>query len=215
MYSKAGEMDVPHLLFDKMSKPDLVSYNSLISGYYQMGAFDKAMQVLTQARKACLKLDKFTYDGALNVCAQTGDLKQGKLIHGLIEKAFLTYSLIDVYCKCECVDQAMFLFENSKEIDEISWNTLIAGYVRAIATMTNPLYILHELSKQVKDSNPKLVVTVPELLDKVKGFEFPVILLGPGRNQPPYEVKQYPKDTVFSQSSGFSGGCTRISCDFY
>ncbi|KAE8706394.1 UDP-glucosyl transferase 88A1 [Hibiscus syriacus] len=135
MYFKAGEMDVAHRLFDKMSKPNLVSYNSLISGYYQMGAFDKAMRVFTEARKACLKLDKFTYAGALNVCAQTGDLKQGKLIHGLIvisglvEKAFLTNSLIDMYCKCEC-DHARFLFENSKEIGEISWNTLIAGYVR-------------------------------------------------------------------------------------
>ncbi|KAB1670389.1 hypothetical protein ES319_1Z171500v1 [Gossypium barbadense] len=136
MYSKAGEMDVAHRLFDKMSKPNLVSYNSLISGYTQMGAFDKALQVFVEARKACLKLDKFTYAGALNVCAQTGDLKLGKLIHGLIlvsgliEKAFLTNSLIDMYCKCECVDQARFLFENSQELDEISWNTLIAGYVR-------------------------------------------------------------------------------------
>ncbi|MBA0632379.1 hypothetical protein Godav_001138 [Gossypium davidsonii] len=136
MYSKAGEMDVAHRLFDKMSKPNLVSYNSLISGYTQMGAFDKALQVFVEARKACLKLDKFTYAGALNVCAQTGDLKLGKLIHGLIlvsgliEKAFLTNSLIDMYCKCECVDQARFLFEISQELDEISWNTLIAGYVR-------------------------------------------------------------------------------------
>ncbi|XP_038996429.1 pentatricopeptide repeat-containing protein At3g13880-like [Hibiscus syriacus] len=136
MYSKAGKMDVARRLFDRMSQPNLVSYNSLISGYNQMGAFDKAMQVFTEARKACLKLDKFTYAGALNVSAQTGDLKLGVLIHGLvvvsglIEKEFLTNSLIDMYCKCECVDQARYLFENSKQIDEISWNTLISGYVR-------------------------------------------------------------------------------------
>ncbi|KAE8709848.1 hypothetical protein F3Y22_tig00110328pilonHSYRG00668 [Hibiscus syriacus] len=43
--------------------------------------------------------------------------------------------------------------------------------IDAIATTINPLYFLHELSKQVKvkDSIPKLVVTVPELLNKVKG----------------------------------------------
>ncbi|XP_022718277.1 pentatricopeptide repeat-containing protein At3g13880 isoform X2 [Durio zibethinus] len=132
MYSKAGEMDVAHRLFDKMSKPNLVSYNSLISGYNQMGAFDKAMQVFVEARKACLKLDKFTYAGAIHVCAQNGDLKLGKLIHGLIvvrglvEKAYLTNSLIDMYFKCERADQARFLFENSKELDAVSWNTLIA-----------------------------------------------------------------------------------------
>ncbi|XP_021288255.1 pentatricopeptide repeat-containing protein At3g13880 isoform X2 [Herrania umbratica] len=135
MYCKAGEMDIAHRLFDRMSTPNLVSYNSLISGYTQMGAFDKAMQWFLEARKSCLKLDKFTYAGALNACAQTGDLELGKLIHGLIvvsglvEKTFLTNSLIDMYCKCGCLDQARFLFENSKELDEVSWNTLIAGYV--------------------------------------------------------------------------------------
>ncbi|KAE8661553.1 lactoylglutathione lyase-like [Hibiscus syriacus] len=41
--------------------------------------------------------------------------------------------------------------------------------IGAISTMINPLYFLHELSKQVKYSIPKLVVTVPELLNKVKG----------------------------------------------
>ncbi|KAE8693506.1 UDP-glucosyl transferase 88A1 [Hibiscus syriacus] len=136
MYCKAGEMNVGRRLFDKMSQPNFVSYNSLISGYNQMGAFDKAMQVFIEGRKTCLKLDQFTYAGALNVCTQTGDLKLGVLIHGLvlvsglIENAFLTNSLIDMYCKCACVEQARYLFENSKEIDEISWNTLISGYVR-------------------------------------------------------------------------------------
>ncbi|KAE8710881.1 4-coumarate--CoA ligase-like 7 [Hibiscus syriacus] len=60
--------------------------------------------------------------------------------------------------------------------------------IGAIATTANPMYTVHELSKQVKDSNPKLVVTVPELFDKVKGFELPVILLGPGGNQPPSDT---------------------------
>ncbi|XP_062082194.1 probable CoA ligase CCL7 [Humulus lupulus] len=49
----------------------------------------------------------------------------------------------------------------------------------AIATTSNPLYTVSELSKQVKDSNPKLIVTVPELFEKVKGFNLPTILIGP------------------------------------
>ncbi|KAK9290721.1 hypothetical protein L1049_008895 [Liquidambar formosana] len=49
----------------------------------------------------------------------------------------------------------------------------------AIATTANPLYTVDELSKQVKDSNPKLVITVPELWGKAKGFNFPsVVMLG-------------------------------------
>ncbi|PRQ33439.1 putative AMP-dependent synthetase/ligase, AMP-binding enzyme domain-containing protein [Rosa chinensis] len=51
--------------------------------------------------------------------------------------------------------------------------------VGAIATTSNPLYTVSELSKQVKDSNPKLVITVPELWEKVKGLNLPVVILGP------------------------------------
>jgi 4-coumarate--CoA ligase len=50
--------------------------------------------------------------------------------------------------------------------------------VGAIATTANPLYTVHELARQVKDSNPKLIITVPELWDKVKDFKLPAIFLG-------------------------------------
>ncbi|KAL3828488.1 hypothetical protein ACJIZ3_017290 [Penstemon smallii] len=49
--------------------------------------------------------------------------------------------------------------------------------IGAIATTVNPMYTLGELSKQVKDSNSKLIITVQELLPKVKNFGLPVILL--------------------------------------
>ncbi|XP_055833893.1 probable CoA ligase CCL7 [Solanum dulcamara] len=48
----------------------------------------------------------------------------------------------------------------------------------AIATTVNPLYTVSELSKQIKDCKPKLIVTSPELIDKVNGFNLPILLLG-------------------------------------
>ncbi|XP_075634756.1 putative CoA ligase CCL7 isoform X2 [Castanea sativa] len=54
--------------------------------------------------------------------------------------------------------------------------------VGAIASTTNPLYTTQELAKQVKDSKPKLVITVAELYDKVKGFNLPAVILGPNSN---------------------------------
>ncbi|KAE8712119.1 hypothetical protein F3Y22_tig00110264pilonHSYRG00350 [Hibiscus syriacus] len=63
-------------------------------------------------------------------------------------------------------DRVMIFAPNSIHFPLAFFDVTAIG---AIATTIKPLYILHELSKQVKDSNPKLVVTVPELLDKVKG----------------------------------------------
>ncbi|KAH1115396.1 hypothetical protein J1N35_008774 [Gossypium stocksii] len=73
--------------------------------------------------------------------------------------------------------------------------------IGAIATTANPNYTLNELSKQLKDSNPKLVVTVPELFDKVKDFNIPLISLGSKRNQ-----RGFNTDTaVLLYSSGTTG----------
>ena len=123
-------------MFDRMPKHNVISYNSLLSGYSKMGLFVKAMEVFNEARVVGLKLDKFTFAGALNLCGQTGDLLLGKLIHGLVivsglgDKVFLTNSLIDMYSKCGQVNRAALLFEWSNDLDEVSWNSLIAGYVR-------------------------------------------------------------------------------------
>ncbi|OIT28750.1 PREDICTED: 4-coumarate--CoA ligase-like 7 [Nicotiana attenuata] len=52
----------------------------------------------------------------------------------------------------------------------------------AIATTVNPMYTVSELSKQIKDCKPKLIITVPELLDKISGFNLPILLLGHKKN---------------------------------
>ncbi|KAL0385050.1 UNVERIFIED_CONTAM: 4-coumarate--CoA ligase-like 7 [Sesamum radiatum] len=49
--------------------------------------------------------------------------------------------------------------------------------VGAIATTANPLYTTAEISKQVKDSNPKLIITTPHLYDKIKHLNLPSIML--------------------------------------
>lgn len=54
--------------------------------------------------------------------------------------------------------------------------------IGGIASTANPIYTTSELSKQVKDCAPKLIITVPELIPKVSGFNLPLLLLGSGRN---------------------------------
>ncbi|KAL5546118.1 hypothetical protein UlMin_005805 [Ulmus minor] len=48
----------------------------------------------------------------------------------------------------------------------------------AIATTCNPAYTFYELSKQIKDCSPKIIITVPEFWDKVEKFNLPSIILG-------------------------------------
>ncbi|KAM3302949.1 putative CoA ligase CCL7 [Capsicum chacoense] len=52
----------------------------------------------------------------------------------------------------------------------------------AIATTVNPMYTVNEVTKQVNDCKPKVIITVPELLDKVSKFGLDILLLGKKEN---------------------------------
>lgn len=55
----------------------------------------------------------------------------------------------------------------------------------AVATTANPLYTVPELSKQAKDSGAKLIITVPQLWNKVKSLHLPTFFVG---SNPPSEI---------------------------
>ncbi|KAI9071862.1 hypothetical protein K1719_046181 [Acacia pycnantha] len=79
--------------------------------------------------------------------------------------------------------------------------------IGAIASTANPMYTVAEISKQVKDSNPKLVITVPELWDKVKGFNLPSLILG---SQIPSPVAPNSKITTFDELLEIAGSPTEF-----
>ncbi|GAB2215195.1 hypothetical protein Droror1_Dr00019575 [Drosera rotundifolia] len=57
--------------------------------------------------------------------------------------------------------------------------------VGAVASTVNPSYTVNEVEKQVKDCRPRLVITVAELWDKVKGLGIPSLILGDRNNVMP------------------------------
>lgn len=70
--------------------------------------------------------------------------------------------------------------------------------IGAVATTVNPQYTAGELSKQLKDSTAKIIVTVEELLPKVKDFDLPIILFGDG-DKSVSPIGRIPKITLFSE----------------
>ncbi|KAH7680902.1 TPR-like protein [Dioscorea alata] len=136
MYCKCGDMVSARHLFDVMPKRDVVSWNSIVSGYFQIGLCYDSIDVFIMMRHCDVVLDKFSYASALSVCARMRELNVGKLVHGLIvvcglsKLAFLTNSLMDMYSKCGDLDGARRVFDSSDELDDVSWNSLISALVR-------------------------------------------------------------------------------------
>ncbi|VFQ67237.1 unnamed protein product [Cuscuta campestris] len=88
-----------------------------------------------------------------------------KVAHGLVHRLGIRKN-----------DVVLIFSPNSIQFPLCFFGSIAAG---AIASTVNPTYTVPELSKQIKDCSPKLIVTVPQLLDKIKGFNLPVLLLGP------------------------------------
>ncbi|XP_072970323.1 pentatricopeptide repeat-containing protein At3g13880-like [Typha angustifolia] len=136
MYLKCGNLVHALKLFDRMPVRDVVTWNSLMSGYSQIGCCEKALDVFRYARSSEVSLDRFSYAGALGVCGKAGDLKNGRVIHGLAvvcglaQRAFLINSLIDMYSKCGMIDEVRMVFDRANELDEVSWNLLLSAYIR-------------------------------------------------------------------------------------
>nr|CAD1842087.1 unnamed protein product [Ananas comosus var. bracteatus] len=54
------------------------------------------------------------------------------VIHlGLEEHVVVQGSVLDMYAKCGCLDQALRVFESIPRRDTVIWNTMIAGFARA------------------------------------------------------------------------------------
>ena len=78
---------------------------------------------------------RFTVSGVLSVFfAVMGDLNNGKIIHGFSMKmgcdsgVVVSNSLIDMYGKCKCIEDALEIFEMMKGNDIFSRNSIVSVY---------------------------------------------------------------------------------------
>ncbi|XP_031485715.1 pentatricopeptide repeat-containing protein At1g11290, chloroplastic-like [Nymphaea colorata] len=77
-----------------------------------------------------------TLPSLLKACARSGSVKQGRAIRGLSMKMDfqrnpkVAGSLIHMYCKCGCIDEARRLFDKIPVRNLVVWSILIDGYAK-------------------------------------------------------------------------------------
>ncbi|PHU06696.1 Pentatricopeptide repeat-containing protein [Capsicum chinense] len=135
-YSKSVDMVLAKSVFDEIPEKDVVSWNSMISGYFQCGFYEECKGLYREM----LQLEGFGPDGVtvvsvLQACAQSNDLILGMEIHqyvienGIEVDISVFNSIIALYSKCGSLDYARELFEEMGERDEITYGTMISGYM--------------------------------------------------------------------------------------
>ncbi|XP_077230335.1 pentatricopeptide repeat-containing protein At5g39350-like [Tasmannia lanceolata] len=102
MYSKCGDVDNARRVFDELFERDLLSWNSMISGYVCNGFLDSGLELLSSMRLEGFEPDLITWNTIMDGYSQLG----------LCEEAF------KIFCQIA-------------EPNIISWTTLILGYSRS------------------------------------------------------------------------------------
>jgi pentatricopeptide repeat protein len=122
-------------LLDGMPRRNAVSFNLLIDAYSRDSQPDAALQTFQRARRA-VKPDRFTYAAALAACSRAARLQDGKAVHALAVLeglagggAFVSNSLVGMYARCGDMGEARRVFDAAAVHDDVSWNSLLSGYV--------------------------------------------------------------------------------------
>ncbi|XP_071720792.1 pentatricopeptide repeat-containing protein At2g29760, chloroplastic-like [Rutidosis leptorrhynchoides] len=136
-YASCWRLDLAYKAFDNIPERDVVSWNSIITGFGNSDQPNEALKLFNEMYSEGLRPDKVTMTSVLTACTKMLDLKSGRYVHSYIERngiggsLNLNNALLDMYTKCGSLDDARKLFDKMCEKDIVSWTTLLVAYVKS------------------------------------------------------------------------------------
>lgn len=134
MYFKCGCISLAKQVFDEMPERDVVSWNTMISGYLSTGFAWNGFACFKMMLRCEVVPDQFSLNGVLKGCVMNGELSRGLQVHGLIlklgllENAFVSNGLLELYDAFDCFDESVNVFEALGYKDVAVVNTMVKIY---------------------------------------------------------------------------------------
>lgn len=134
MYAKLGDMNCACTVFEQLPIKDIITWNTLITGYAQNGLASEAIDAYNMMEE-CRKIipNQGTWVSILPAYSHVGALQQGMKIHGRLIKNslylddYVATCLIDMYGKCGRLEDAMSLFYEIPWETSVPWNAIISS----------------------------------------------------------------------------------------
>ncbi|KAL4311657.1 hypothetical protein GQ457_01G048490 [Hibiscus cannabinus] len=137
LYSKCRLIEEAYKMFDRMPERDLVSWNTIISGFAQNGLAKLALGLVVRMQEEGQRPDSITLVSILPSVANMGSVKIGRSVHGYVLRAGfeglvnVNTALVDMYSKCGYIRIGRLIFDGMRQRTTVSWNSMIDGYVRS------------------------------------------------------------------------------------
>ncbi|ESQ49551.1 hypothetical protein EUTSA_v10020405mg [Eutrema salsugineum] len=133
MYGKCGDLRTARYLFDEMPKRNMISWNSIITGYSQNGDAEEAMHMFLDMLVLGIPPDKVTFLSIIRASMIQGCSQLGQSIYayvsktGFLKDAAIVCALVNMHAKTGDAEGAKKAFEDLEKKDTIAWTTVIIG----------------------------------------------------------------------------------------
>eukprot|EP01018_Ginkgo_biloba_P008465 Gb_26313 [translate_table: standard] len=164
-YAQHGQVDEALKLFQKIPVKDVISWTAIIAGYVQNGCYDEALKLFQEMQLQGVKPSSGTFASVLPACANLAALHEGKELHEDIIKSGFQYdifvgnALVDMYAKCQRIEDAQKVFQEMPRRDLVSWNSMIAGYTQN-GYFTEALKLFQQMQLMCVKPNPDAFASV-------------------------------------------------------
>ena len=136
LYSKCGILEDARYVFDRLPSRNVISWNTMLAGYTHHGDGLLAWELFEKMQQGRVLPNAITFVCGLKACGNIGAIDKIGEIHdeierkGLLEDAFVSNTLVDMYARCGALTKAQQVFNKLRVQDVISWTSLMSGYAQ-------------------------------------------------------------------------------------
>ncbi|GFP99868.1 pentatricopeptide repeat-containing protein at4g30700 [Phtheirospermum japonicum] len=166
LYSKCGDILTARLLFGLIRNPDLIAYNSMISGFSANNEARLSLELFQEFLLSGCKVSSSTLVGLIPVFYPFGHLDFTRSIHsfclrsGFLSNSSVSTALTTVYTRLNELELARKLFDESPGKQALaSWNAMISGYAQNGQT-EKAISLFHEMQKVDIRPNPVTITSI-------------------------------------------------------
>ncbi|MCO5583491.1 hypothetical protein L7F22_037402 [Adiantum nelumboides] len=135
MYVKCGSHAEAWEVLEDLPVEDVVPWNILITDYIDNGLDKEAIRCFKLLQDTSLALDVVSLIGGLKACSMVQEISTARDIHcfairlGCEDNVMISNTLVDMYMKCGCLEDAQKVFDAIQIRTVVSWNVLLTGYL--------------------------------------------------------------------------------------
>ncbi|CAL5339663.1 unnamed protein product [Camellia sinensis] len=128
-YSKLGSMGVARKVFNEMVEKNVVSWNSMLSGFLKSGDLAMAHSVFDEMPDK----DVVSWNSMISGYGKEGKMEQACALFRLMPERYIASwnAMISGYGDCGKIELARSFFDAMPRRNNVSWITIISGYSKS------------------------------------------------------------------------------------